>query len=83
MPKREGIKPCALCGARHDDPARALGHLLIAHGPLDAASPRKRKRVRAKLPLLHRRLEEAGFSEVQAHIIIRLVAEEFRKTGIV
>ena len=80
---QKGIKPCALCGARHEDPARALGHLLIAHGPLDAASPRKRKRVRAKLPELHRRLEEAGFSEAQAHIIIRLVGEEFRKVGII
>lgn len=74
---------CALCGARHQDAGSALVHKLVAHGPLAGASPRKRKRVRALLPQLHRRLEEAGFGEVEAHIVIRLLAEELRKAGIV
>ena len=81
MPKSG--ESCALCGARHQDASSALVHKLLAHGPLAGASPRKRKRVRALLPQFGNRLERAGFGEVEAHIIIRLLAEELRKAGIV
>ena len=74
---------CALCGVRHQDASSALVHKLVAHGPLAGASPRKRKRVRALLPEFGNRLERAGFNEVDAHIIIRLLAEELRKAGMV
>jgi hypothetical protein len=73
---------CALCGVRHQDAGSALVHKLVAHGPLVGASPRKRKRVRALLPQFHRRLEAVGFGEVEAHIIIRLLAEELRNAGL-
>jgi hypothetical protein len=65
--------------------------LLMKDGPLAGASPRKRKRVRAlgrrtadlsALSQFHRRLERAGFNEVDAHIIIRLLAEELRNAGL-
>lgn len=83
MPKKP-VSRCALCGVTwgKDDP-RGLAHLLVAHGPLVGASPRKRKRVRAALPAIHRRLEEAGFDEVQAHQVVRIMAEELRKAGLV
>ena len=35
------------------------------------------------LPQFGNRLERAGFNEVDAHIIIRLLAEELRKAGMV
>ena len=73
---------CQLCGEILEE-GKALGHLLVAHGPLqDVSIGRKRKRARAKLPQVHRRLEEAGFSEAQAHLIVRVVSEELRKAGI-
>ncbi len=73
---------CALCGDRHKDAGSALVHKLVAHGPLVGASSRKRKRVRALLPKFGNRLERAGFGEVEAHIIIRLLAEELRNAGL-
>jgi hypothetical protein len=57
-------------------------HKLVAHGPLAGASPRKRRRVRALLPKFGNRLERAGFNEVDAHIIIRLLAEDLRNAGL-
>ncbi|KKM98464.1 hypothetical protein LCGC14_1157700 [marine sediment metagenome] len=73
---------CALCGARHQDAGSALVHKLVAHGPLVGASPRKRKRVRTLLPRFGNSLERAGFGEVEAHIILRLLAEELRNAGL-
>lgn len=58
----------------------------MAHGLLAAPIHRGRKRKRAR-PISsarrHRRLEEAGFGEVAAHIIIRLLAEKLRQAGMV
>ena len=74
---------CRLCGELLEE-GQTLAHLLVAHGPLqDAGSGRRRKRIRAKLPQIHRRLEEMGFSESQAHLIVRAVAEELRQAGMV
>ncbi len=74
---------CALCGDRHKDPGSALVHMLVAHGPLVGASSRKRKRVRALLPKFGNSLERAGFCEVDAHIAMRILAEELRNAGLV
>lgn len=82
MTAKTGEK-CALCGKKHPDAQAALVHMLLAHGPLTGASPRKRKRVRSLLPQFHRRLEGAGFGEAEAHIIIALLAEELRNQGMV
>lgn len=83
MPKRCKTTEltCALCGATFEDEARAFAHRLVAHGPLKP--DRRRRRVRKTLPGLHRRLEEKGFSEAEAHVIIGVVTEEFRKEGMV
>lgn len=85
MPKRCKTTEltCGLCGTKFEDEVKALAHKLVAHGPLGAASPQKRRRVRAKLPRLHRRLEQVGFGEAEAHLIVGVVAEEFRKEGMV
>ncbi len=83
--KRRNAKspgPCALCGEKHEGVA-SLAHMLVGHGPLAGASPRKRKRVKAVLPAIHSALERAGFDEVQAHQVTRLVAEELRKAGLI
>jgi len=83
--KRRKPKPdgrCELCGNEHEGVA-SLAHMLVGHGPLAGASPRKRKRVKAVLPAIHSALERAGFDEVQAHQVTRLVAEELRKAGLI
>ena len=80
MPKAKGTR-CPLCGKGHEEAVQGLAHILVGHGPLAGASPWKRGRARAALPRIHRRLEEAGFSEGQAHLILRLMAEEMRKLG--
>lgn len=80
MTKKLAVKAptCPICGRPQD-----IGHMLLAHGPLaKGAKIGKRKRVRAVLPRLHRRLEEAGYDEVQAHNIIGLLADELRKAGL-
>ena len=69
---------CSICGAE-----LTLGHNLLAHGPLAPKDVSRRRRVRRKLPELHRRLEEKGFTEYQAHIILQTVKEVFRNTGII
>ena len=74
---------CAMCRVRHQDAGSALVHMLVAHGPLAGASPRKRRRVRALLPKFGNSLERAGFCEADAHIALRILAEELRKAGIV
>ncbi|MEK7848030.1 MAG: hypothetical protein AAB270_03815 [Chloroflexota bacterium] len=80
--KRKPEQPCALCGRVHENPSERLAHFLVGHGPLNTgATPRKRHRARAALPKIHRRLEEMGFDEVQAHRILAAVAEELRKMG--
>ena len=69
---------CSICGRPAD-----LGHILTAHGPLQkGATKTKRTRVRNIMAKFHRRLEEAGFDEVQAHNIVRILAEELRKAGL-
>lgn len=75
-------KKCPTCGKKLD-PVNALGHILLAHGPPTPPDAKRRRRVRSRLPRLHRRLEEKGFSEEQAHLILQLVAEEFRNTGVI
>jgi len=83
--KRKNAKAagrCELCGNEHEGVAK-LAHMLVGHGPLAGASPRKRKRVKAVLPAIHSALERAGFGEVQAHQVTRLVAEELRKAGLI
>ena len=73
---------CALCGRVHENASEKLVHFLVGHGPLiTGATPRKRHRARAALPKIHRRLEEMGFDEVQAHRILAAVAEELRQMG--
>ena len=53
---------------------------MVAHAP----PPRKpRRKARAMLPELHRRLEAAGFGELEAHLIIRIVKEILREKGMV
>ncbi|MDP2954408.1 MAG: hypothetical protein Q8O76_13975 [Chloroflexota bacterium] len=73
---------CPIC---HQDKEglEATMHMLVGHGPLANASVYKRRRVRAKLSRVHRRLELAGFSEGQAHQIVAIVAEELRGTGVI
>lgn len=71
---------CAVCGEKLE-PETAIGHILLAHGPVK--DKRRRRRVRGRLPQIHRRLEEKGFSESDAHIIVQVVGEEFRKAGMV
>lgn len=71
--------PCPLCGGGNEGVAK-LAHMLVGHGPLN---PRKRKRVKAILPTIHSALERAGFGEVQAHQVTRLMAEELRKAGLI
>ena len=84
MKKRNTKSPgtCELCDRKHEGVAK-LAHMLVGHGPLSGANPRRRKRVKAVLPAIHSALERAGFGEVQAHQITRLVAEELRKAGLI
>ena len=84
MKKRNTKSPgsCELCGREHEGVAR-LTHMLVGHGPLPGASPAKRKRVKAVLPAIHAALERAGFDEMQAHRVTRLVSEELRKAGLI
>lgn len=84
MPKkRKPDSTCPLCRVEHESGVGCLVHILVAHGPLAAASPQKRRRVKARLPRLHRRLEEMGFGEAEAHKILQAVQEELRRTGVV
>lgn len=79
----EKPKECPLCGIKLNG-VQAIGHMLVAHGPPVPASRKKRRaKVVAMLPQLHRRLEEMGFAEDQAHRILQAVAEELRKLGMV
>ena len=59
----------------------AVAHILVGHGPL-VPDAKKRMKTKKMLPRLHCRLEERGFSEVDAHLIVRMVAEELRKLGL-
>ena len=59
----------------------AVAHILVGHGPL-VPDAKKRMKARKMLSRLHRRLEERGFSEIDAHLIVRMVAEELRKLGL-
>ena len=80
---KEKTKKCPVCGVELDG-IRAIGHMLTAHGPPVPASRKKRRaKVVAMLPKLHRRIEELGFDEGQAHRILQAVAEELRKLGMV
>lgn len=82
--KAKKAPPCPMCGETQDNPVDRLAHMLMAHGPLaNGVKPRKRKKMKAMLPQLHRRLEEAGFDEGQAHRIITLLAEELRTAGLI
>ncbi len=79
----EKLKKCPLCGVELDG-IQAIGHMLVAHGPPVPTSRKKRRaKVVAMLPRLHRRLEEMGFAEDQAHRILQTVGEELRKLGMV
>lgn len=85
MPKRrveiaDKTHRCRLCGEEIEE-SKALGHLLVAHGLPATDRKQKRKRARAALSQIHRRLEEMGFSESDAHRIVRAVGEELRKAG--
>ncbi len=72
---------CDLCGKKHEG-VSGLGHMLLGHGPLPGASRAKRTKVRETLPAIHSELEKAGYSEMQAHQITRLVSEVLRKAGL-
>ena len=76
-------RACAFCGVQHEGGMPSLAHMLVGHGPLQGASPRKRKKVKAVLPAIHAALEKAGYGEVQAHQVTGLVAEELRKAGLI
>ncbi len=70
------IRKCPICGEPN-----TIGHVLLAHGSLTTgATPRRRRRVRSVLPELYRRLETAGFDEVEAgridHIVTKLLKEK-------
>ena len=75
---------CRLCGAKLTG-IEAIGHMLVAHGPLAVSPSRKKRRTKtvAMLPQLFRRLENMGFAEEQAHRILQAVTEELRKLGMV
>ncbi len=71
-------KLCSICGEK-----ATLGHALLAHGPLaTGATPRKRRKVRSVLPELFRRLEKAGFSEVDASRIDYIVTKLLKEKGL-
>ncbi len=77
MPKTKK-KACPICGEEV-----TLGHSLLAHGPLaTGATPRKRRKVRSVLPELYRRLEKAGFSEVDADRIDHIVTHLLKEKGL-
>lgn len=76
-------KPCPICKLPfpETDPS-GLIHVLVAHGPLEKGeTPHRRRRTRAAIPKIFRRLEALGYSEQQTHQIIQAVAEELRKIG--
>lgn len=72
------VPPCPICGEK-----ATLGHVLLAHGPLaTGATPRKRRKVRSVLPELYRRLERAGFNEVDANRIEHIVTQLLKEKGL-
>lgn len=80
MARKKKPGPCPECGEIHGTGTERLGHLLVAHAP----APRKpRRTARAMLPELGRRLEAAGFGELDAHRILRIVKEILREKGMV
>ncbi len=69
---------CPICGEK-----ATLGHALLAHGPLTTgATTRRRRRVRSVLPELYRRLEKAGFGEVEAGRIDQIVTQLLKEKGL-
>lgn len=77
-------KRCPICKLPYPeaDPT-GIAHMMVAHGPHDSgASKWKRTRVRNILAKFHRRLEAAGFDEVQSHHIVSILTEELRKAGL-
>lgn len=52
----------------------------MAHAP---APKKPRRKARAMLPELHRRLERAGFGEMEAHHIVSIVQEILREKGMI
>ena len=72
-------KKCPVCKKTLGEDA--VAHILVGHGPL-VPDAKKRIKTRKMLSRLHRRLEERGFSEIDAHLIVRMVAEELRKLGL-
>lgn len=75
--------PCPVCGATVENETLALAHRLVAH-PAQEPSRRKRvRRARRALGRVHRRLEEMGLDEVQAHQVTQALAQELRKAGLV
>lgn len=76
-------KKCQICNNPfpETDPS-GLIHMLVAHGPLEhGETPGRRRRTRAAIPKIFRRLEALGYSEQQVHQVVQVVAEELRKIG--
>ena len=71
---------CPIC--HEEQGANYMVHMLVAHGPL-VPDAKKRRKTRKMLSRLHRRIEERGFSEADAHIIIKMVGEELRGLGLI
>ena len=82
MVKKLKPSPCPVCGVTFDNETLALGHRLVAHPVVDPTRRKRVTRARKALAVIHRRLEEMGLSELQAHQVIRALAEELRKAGI-
>ena len=80
MARKTKPRRCPECGETRATKVERLGHLLVGHAP----PPRNpRRTARAMLPELGRRLEAAGFGELEAHRIIRIVKEILREKGMV
>lgn len=76
------LTPCPICGQTFEEPTQAFAHKLVAH-PAEDPSRRKRvRRARKALARIHRRLEEMGLDEIQAHQVTQAIAEEFRRAGL-
>ena len=82
MTKKVKPTPCPICGQTFEEPTQAFAHKLVAHPAVDPSRRKRVRRARKALARIHRRLEELGLDEVQAHQMVQAIAEELRKAGI-
>ena len=82
MPKKVKPTPCPICGTTFDTDSQVFAHKLVAHPAVDPSRRKRVRRARRALARIHRRLEELGLDEVQAHQVVQAIAEELRRAGI-